>query len=227
VQAAVERFGGLDVVVANAGIAPVPATVRVMPEAEFERVVEIDLLGVYRTVAAAMDQIVARKGQIVLVASVYAFGNGMLNSPYAVAKAGVEQLGRALRVELSIHGAGATVAYFGFVDTQLVRDAFEQIRRRSGREPSDVLPGWMIRPITPGQAAEALVRGIERRRPRVLAPRWWAVLSTLRGILNPVMDYLSTRQTRIQASLRDAETGPFTEAASPEPEAVAHIPPPS
>ncbi|HUZ29449.1 MAG TPA: short-chain dehydrogenase/reductase [Solirubrobacteraceae bacterium] len=227
VQAAVERFGGLDVVVANAGIAPVPATVRVMPEAEFERVVEIDLLGVYRTVAAAMDQIVARKGQIVLVASVYAFGNGMLNSPYAVAKAGVEQLGRALRVELSIHGAGATVAYFGFVDTQLVRDAFEQIRRRSGHEPSDVLPGWMIRPITPGQAAEALVRGIERRRPRVLAPRWWAVLSTLRGILNPVMDYLSTRQTRIQASLRDAETGAAAEAASREPEAVAHVPPPS
>jgi NAD(P)-dependent dehydrogenase (short-subunit alcohol dehydrogenase family) len=227
VQAAVERFGGLDVVVANAGIAPVPATVRVMPEAEFERVVEIDLLGVYRTVAAAMDQIVARKGQIVLVASVYAFGNGMLNSPYAVAKAGVEQLGRALRVELSIHAASSTVAYFGFVDTQLVRDAFEQIRRRSGREPSDVLPGWMIRPITPGQAAEALVRGIERRRPRVLAPRWWAVLSTLRGVLNPVMDYLSTRQTRIQASLRDAETGAFAEAAAREPEAVAHIPPPS
>jgi NAD(P)-dependent dehydrogenase (short-subunit alcohol dehydrogenase family) len=227
VQAAVERFGGLDVVVANAGIAPVPATVRVMPEAEFERVVEIDLLGVYRTVAAAMDQIVARKGQIVLVASVYAFGNGMLNCPYAVAKAGVEQLGRALRVELSIHGAGATVAYFGFVDTQLVRDAFEQIRRRSGREPSDVLPGWMIRPITPGQAAEALVRGIERRRPRVLAPRWWAVLSTLRGILNPVMDYLSTKQTRIQVSLRDAETGAAAEAASPEPEPAWTVPPPS
>jgi NAD(P)-dependent dehydrogenase (short-subunit alcohol dehydrogenase family) len=227
VQAAVERFGGLDVVVANAGIAPVPATVRVMPEAEFERVVEIDLLGVYRTVAAAMDQIVARQGQIVLVASVYAFGNGMLNSPYAMAKAGVEQLGRALRVELSIHGASSTVAYFGFVDTQLVRDAFEQIRRRSGREPNDVLPGWMIRPITPGQAAEALVRGIERRRPRVLAPRWWAVLSTLRGILNPLTDYLSTKQKRIQESLRDAEAGAAAEAASREPEAVGNVPPPS
>src|SRR5437763_5961753 len=156
VEATVERFGGLDVVVANAGIAPTPTTVRAMSEAEFERVVEVDLLGVYRTVAAALEQIVARKGQVVLVASVYAFGNGMLNAPYAVAKAGVEQLGRALRVELSIHGAGATVACFGFVDTQLVRDAFDQIRARSGREPGDVLPAWMMRPIAPAQAAEAL-----------------------------------------------------------------------
>jgi NAD(P)-dependent dehydrogenase (short-subunit alcohol dehydrogenase family) len=219
VAATVERFGGLDVVVANAGVAPTPTTVRAMPEAEFERVVEIDLLGVYRTVAAAMEAVVARQGQFVLVASVYAFGNGMLNTPYAMAKAGVEQLGRALRVELSIHGASSTVAYFGFVDTQLVRDAFEQIRQRSGREPGDVLPAWMIRPIAPQQAAEALVRGIERRQPRVIAPRWWAILSTLRGILNPITDYLSTKQPRLQESLRAAEAG--GEAGEREPEAVS------
>jgi len=226
VAATVERFGGLDVVVANAGVAPTPTTVRAMPEAEFERVLEIDLLGVYRTVAAAMDQIVSRQGQFVLVASVYAFGNGMLNSPYAVAKAGVEQLGRALRVELAIHGAGASVAYFGFVDTQLVRDAFDQIRQRSGREPGEVLPGWMIRPITPQQAAQALVRGIERRQPRVIAPRWWAVLSTLRGILNPVTDYLSTKQPRLLDSLRDAEAGAGAgEAPGAQPEAVGAAPP--
>lgn len=227
VDAAVERFGGLDVVVANAGIAPTPTTVRAMPEAEFERVLEVDLLGVYRTVAPALEHIVARQGQLALVASVYAFGNGMLNSPYAVAKAGVEQLGRALRVELSIHGAGATVAYFGFVDTQMVRDAFEQIRTRSGREPGDVLPAWMIKPIQPAQAAEALVRGIEGRRARVIAPRWWAVLSTLRGILNPVTDYLSTKQARLQQSLRDAEAGADAEAAEREPETVASGTPPA
>src|SRR4051794_32127454 len=102
----VRQLGGIDVVVANAGIAPTPVPVRAMSGSEFERVVEVDLLGVYRTVAAAMDQIVARQGQAVLVSSIYAFANGMMAAPYAVAKAGVEQLGRALRVELSIHGAG-------------------------------------------------------------------------------------------------------------------------
>src|SRR5690242_10838658 len=49
VDGAVERFGALDIVVANAGIAPAGATIRAMPADEFERVVEVDLLGVYRT----------------------------------------------------------------------------------------------------------------------------------------------------------------------------------
>lgn len=206
VQQAVREFGGLDIVVANAGIAPSPpAPVRVMPEAEFERVVEVDLLGVYRTVTAAMDQVVSRHGHVVVVSSIYAFANGMINAPYAVAKAGVEQLGRALRVELSIHGVGVTVAYFGFVDTQMVRDAFEQSRAR-GREPGDALPAFMLRQITPQQAAEALVSGIERRRARVIAPRWWAVGSVLRGAMNPVLDYLATRTPQVQETLREADS---------------------
>jgi NAD(P)-dependent dehydrogenase (short-subunit alcohol dehydrogenase family) len=208
VQETVGRLGGIDVVVANAGIAPSPPSpVRVMPESEFERVVEVDLLGVYRTVAATMDQVVSRRGHVVVISSIYAFANGMINAPYAVAKAGVEQLGRALRVELSIHGVGVTVAYFGFVDTEMVRQAFEQGRERTGRDPGDDLPAFMLKRITPRQAGEALARGIERRRPRVIAPRWWTVGSVLRGVLAPPMDSLAARAPRIQRTLNDAEAG--------------------
>jgi NAD(P)-dependent dehydrogenase (short-subunit alcohol dehydrogenase family) len=205
VGATVERFGGVDILVANAGIAPTPAPMRVMDAAEFERVVEVDLLGVYRTVRAGMDQIVARHGQAVLVASVYAFLNGTMLSPYAVAKAGVEQLGRALRLELSIHGASATVAYFGFVDTEMVRQAIEQRRRAGVGEEDEVLPEFMRRPITPRQAGEAVARGVEQRRPRVIAPRYWTVMSVLRGILNPAMDYAGTRIEKLQDIVREAD----------------------
>ncbi len=105
----VERFGGLDLAIANAGIAQSRlATARGLSGEEWERVFEVDLLGVWRTARAALPQIVERRGQLVLVSSVYAFVNGMANSPYAVAKAGVESLGRALRVELAPHGASAT-----------------------------------------------------------------------------------------------------------------------
>jgi len=209
VQETVAKLGGLDVVVANAGVAPSPPSpVRVMPQSEFERVVEVDLLGVYRTVAAAMDQVVARQGHVAVVSSIYAFANGMINAPYAVAKAGVEQLGRALRVELSIHGVGVTVAYFGFVDTEMVRQAFEQGQARTGRDPGEDLPGFMLRRITPGQAGEALARGIERRQPRVIAPRWWTIGSVLRGVLAPSMDYLATRDPRVRRALSASEAGP-------------------
>jgi len=190
VAATVERFGGLDVVVANAGVAPPPRTIASIDAEAFERVVEVDLLGVWRTVRAALPQIIDRRGHVVVVSSVYAFVNGAFASPYAVSKAGVEQLGRALRVELAPHGAGATVVHPGWADTKLVRDAFEDPVAVSLR---DHVPGFMMRRITPGRVAEALVAGVERRAPRVIVPRWWGLYSAFRGILNPALDAVMSR----------------------------------
>src|SRR6476660_1377868 len=107
----VERFGGLDIAVANAGIAPEGATARTMPPEEWERVIQVNLLGVWNTARAALPQVSERDGQLVLIASIAAFAAGPLLSPYASAKAGVEALGRALRIELAPFGASATVAY--------------------------------------------------------------------------------------------------------------------
>ena len=182
----VERFGGLDVAVANAGIAQSKlATVRGIGTEEWERVFEVDMLGVWRTVRAALPQIVERRGHIVVTSSVYAFVNGVLNSPYAVAKAGVESLGRSLRAELMPLGASAGVAYFGWVDTKLVQDAFEQ--PHSGRMQEN-LPAFLRKRITPDVAGAAVVRGIEERAPRTFAPKWWRYVSALRGIINPLLD---------------------------------------
>jgi NAD(P)-dependent dehydrogenase (short-subunit alcohol dehydrogenase family) len=125
VAGAVERFGGLDVVVANAGIAPRAATVRAMAPEKFERVLDVNLNGVYRTVDAALPEVVRRGGHVVVIASIYAFANGAGAAPYAMSKAGVEALGRSLRVELRPHGASASVAYFGWIDTQMVRQGID------------------------------------------------------------------------------------------------------
>ncbi len=182
----VEKLGGLDIAVANAGIAQKQfATVRGISGEEWERVFEVDMLGVWRTVRAALPQIVERKGQMVVVSSVYAFANGFGNSPYAVAKAGVESLGRALRVELAAHGASASVAYFGWVDTKLVQDAFAQ---EDAERIRGLSPEWMRKRITPAEAGAGLVRGIEERAPRIFVPKWWRYMSTLRGIVNPLLD---------------------------------------
>jgi len=203
VAATIERFGGIDVVVANAGIAPMPNTARNMDPVEFERVVEVDLLGVYRTVRAALPQVIERRGHVVVVSSVYAFLNGLLVSPYAVSKAGVEQLGRALRVELASHGASATVAYFGFVDTKMVQDVMDRDDLAGDRE--ELFPEFNRRRISPAQAGEAVAEGVLRRRARVIAPRYWTTLSVLRGFVNPALDLLISKQRRVQDAIRDAE----------------------
>jgi NAD(P)-dependent dehydrogenase (short-subunit alcohol dehydrogenase family) len=198
----VERFGGLDIVVANAGIAQKKmATVRGIGTEEWERVFDVDMLGVWRTVRAALPQIVERKGHIVVTSSVYAFVNGVLNSPYAVAKSGVESLGRSLRAELMPLGASASVAYFGWVDTKLVQDAFEN----NGDRMQQNLPNFLKRRIPPSEAGAAVVRGIEERAPRIFAPKWWRYVSALRGILNPLLDRRFENDAAMIATVREVE----------------------
>jgi NAD(P)-dependent dehydrogenase (short-subunit alcohol dehydrogenase family) len=203
VDAAVERFGGLDVVVANAGVAPPISTIRMTDEDAFERTVEIDLLGVWRTVRPALPQIVERQGHVVVVASVYAFFNGVLNASYAMSKAGVESFGRSLRVELTPHGASASVAYFGFIDTKMVQDGFADPIAKRFEEST---PAFARRRLPPSAAGAAIVEGIERRAARIVAPRWWKAWSTLRGILNPAFDARAERDATTQDIVRAAES---------------------
>jgi len=195
---AVERFGGIDVVFANAGIAvDPPATVASVDEAAFERVVEVDLLGVWRTVKAALPQVIERQGHVLLTASIYAFFNGVVNAPYAMSKAGVEQLGRALRAELAPHNATAGVLYPGWVRTPLTGPAFGG-NRTATEMVAHAYPAPLRQQITPERVADAVVRGVERRSARIIVPRRWAPISALRGIVNPILDARLDKDAEIQ-----------------------------
>jgi NAD(P)-dependent dehydrogenase (short-subunit alcohol dehydrogenase family) len=219
VTAAAERFGGLDVLVANAGIAvDPPATIAAVDEQQFERVIAVDLVGAWRTVRAALPQIIARRGHVVLTASLYAYTNGFANAAYAVSKAGVEQLGRALRTELAPHGATASVLYPGWTDTPLVTPAFggnataTELLRHS-------CPKSLRTPITPERVAAATVRGIERRSARITVPGRWIPISVLRGILNPVIDAAIERDPKIRELVLELER----QAAPQSAQTVHHV----
>ncbi len=201
VATTVERFGGLDVVVANAGIASRGATVLSMTTENFERVLDVNLNGVYRTVAAALPQIVARKGHVVVVSSIYAFTNGLGTSPYAMAKAGVEQLGRALRVELAPHGASASVAYFGFIDTEMVHKGIDEDPLAD--RMFEMLPKPLHKRLHPKVAGEAIVAGIAARKPQIIRPRRWTLLSVFRGQLNPLIDRYMARDATVAGIVHD------------------------
>jgi NAD(P)-dependent dehydrogenase (short-subunit alcohol dehydrogenase family) len=206
----VDKFGGLDVAMANAGLAPPSiATMRSVSAEEWERVVQVNLFGVWHTVRAALPQVSERKGHIVVVSSVAAFANGMLGSSYMTSKAAVEQMGRALRTELMPFGAGASVAYFGWVDTRMVQDTFA---RPGASVLEEIAPDFLMKRITPEQAGAAVVKGIEERAPRIFAPKWWRYLSALRGLLNPLLDRRSERDPRIVAAIREAESRDTSDA---------------
>ncbi|MFE3753931.1 short-chain dehydrogenase/reductase [Nocardia tengchongensis] len=184
----VDRYGRLDVVVANAGVTPAPATLRTMDPRDFDRVIGINLTGVFNTVHPALDHIVRARGHVVVVSSCAAFAPGMGGSPYMMSKAAVEQLGRALRVELAASGASAGVAYFGIVETAMTHDMLDA--DDLGRRLDALLPWPLNVRITAAQAAGTIADGIERRAPRTIAPRGWEPYALLRGAVNVVADRL-------------------------------------
>ena len=207
VAAVVDRFGGLDIAVANAGIAPpTVTTARTMPGEEWKRVVDVNLIGAWHTARAVLPQVSERGGQIVFIGSIYSFANGLLASPYAVSKAGVEALGRALRAELAPLGASASVVYFGWVDTELVRESLD--RREEGRGArilGEILPRFLLRRIPPARAGATIVRALEERAPRAFAPWEWRYISALRGLLNPLLDRRMDRDAKIAAVVAEVE----------------------
>ena len=186
VKRASEEFGKVDVVIANAGVTPPKTTIRAISDEDWERVVDVNVLGVWRTVRAGLPEVIRNRGQMVIISSNAAHANGMLNSSYAVSKAAVEALGRALRSELAPHGASATVAYFGYVKTGLISEVFDNDLADEFRK--HVAPDFLTRQIPVPQAAAALVEGIESRAPRVIEPARWKPVFYLRGLLGPLSD---------------------------------------
>ncbi len=121
-EKAVERFGGIDVVVANAGIASYGSVLKVDPET-FKRVLDVNLLGVFYTVRATLPTLIERRGYVLIVSSLAAFAASPGMASYDMSKAGTEHFGKALRLEVTQFGVSVGTAHPSWIDTALVRDA--------------------------------------------------------------------------------------------------------
>jgi NAD(P)-dependent dehydrogenase (short-subunit alcohol dehydrogenase family) len=191
----VQTFGGLDIVIANAGITPPPATIRSIDRGVFDSVMAVNFEGVLNIVRAAADEIVASGGHVLLISSCAAFTPGMGGSAYMVSKAAVEQLGRALRIELAAVGASAGLAYFGVVDTDLARDTLDN--DPLGQRIGGFLPWPLNKRLSSQRAADLLVRSIRTRRARLIAPAQWTPYFWFRGMLNPALEWKLVRDREV------------------------------
>jgi len=202
VGGAVERFGGIDVVMANAGIAPPAKTVAGIDPNDFERVIDVNLLGVWRTVRAALPHVRARRGYVLCIASMAAAVHPPLMAPYNMAKAGVEALADSLRPELAGDGVDVGCAYFGLIDTDMVRDALAESPTQRLRARS---PMALMRPLPVAAAARGLERGIERRARRIVVPRS-AIPVLFGGRLFQSLADAGARRAGIADIVRDVES---------------------
>jgi NAD(P)-dependent dehydrogenase (short-subunit alcohol dehydrogenase family) len=187
VQGTVERFGGIDVVMANAGIAP-GGMVRSTDPAAFERTIEINLLGVWRTVRATLPHVIDRQGYVLVIASLAAAVHGPGMAAYSASKAGAEAFADSLRVEVKHLGVDVGVGYFAFIDTDMVRggDAHPAL----GRFRKEA--GWPFNKTYPlSRAGKAIADGIENRTRWVVVPPWGRALLVLRTAIAPLLDKAS------------------------------------
>ena len=212
------RLGGIDVAVANAGIATGGPLRMVAPET-VEETIDVNLLGVWRTARAALPHVLERRGHLLLVASAAAVVPTAGLAAYSASKAGVEALGRAMRIELRPHGVTVGVAYYLFLKTPMV-EAGERspvFRDTRSRMPKFLGRTWPLEP-----AIERTVAGIEGRRRAIAHPPFVRGLMALRGLIDSP---LTDRATA--ASIPSMEEAFAAEAARIGPDAAARAVGPS
>ncbi|MBY4130084.1 SDR family NAD(P)-dependent oxidoreductase [Rhodococcus fascians] len=178
VSAVLTEYGCLDVVVANAGIAEA-GTVAISDVESLVAIVEVNLIGVIRTVHATLPSVTAQRGYYLLVSSAAALKNIPGQSAYAASKTGVEAFGGGLRLEVAHKGVGVGVAHPAFVRTPMFESQHSIAAVRAGIEE---MP-WPFSVVTElDDCAAAFVNTIVERGRKVYVPGALRGVDTVRGV---------------------------------------------
>jgi len=200
----VGRLGGLDVVIANAGVAAQLPLVGGDP-AVFERTLAVNVLGVYYTLRAAGPHISHERGYALAVSSLAAAVHPPLLGAYSASKAAVEALGDTLRAELRHTGARVGVAYFAELETDMTSRGF-------GTEAAARLTrGGRLSRVAPlAVGIDAIERGVERRARRVVAPGWVGGILPIRMLAQRVVEFALRRDAPRALEIARSENAPLT-----------------
>ncbi|KAB8164376.1 SDR family NAD(P)-dependent oxidoreductase [Streptomyces sp. 3MP-14] len=177
------RFGRVDTVVANAGVAT-GGLFAESDEAVWRRVIEVNLLGSAATCRAFLPTLRSSAGYYLQIASFAALTPAPLMTAYCASKSGVEAFAHSLRAEVAGDGVRVGVGYLSWTDTDMVRGADEdqQLAAMRRRLP---WPANRTYPLAP--AVARLAAGIERRATHVYAQRWLRSAVPVRGALPAVV----------------------------------------
>ena len=181
--AALVRHGRIDVVWANAGVASFGPLAHTDADA-WQRCVEVNVIGVFNTVRAALPALLERRGYVVVSASVASFSHPPAMSAYAASKAAVEAMCNAWRIELAGHGVRVGVIHAAWVTTPLTTEgaldpAFRRLRA--------TLPSFLNRELSAAQAARLIADAMQRRDRRIWVPGWVRALHWLRPLLHTAL----------------------------------------
>jgi NAD(P)-dependent dehydrogenase (short-subunit alcohol dehydrogenase family) len=172
VVAGVERFGGLDVLVNNAGMSHRSAFERT-DLAVIRRVMEVNFFGAVNCTKAALPALLAARGLVIAISSVAGYTPLIARTGYAASKHAMHGFFESLRTELAPRGVAVTMVCPSFIATQIDRNAL-------GGDGRPVRHAQITvgRPLTADAAAQQIVAGAARGRRLLLVGRtawlaWW------------------------------------------------------
>ncbi|MEV4684895.1 SDR family oxidoreductase [Streptomyces kurssanovii] len=187
-----ERFGKVDIVVANAGVASGGPFLHSDPVA-WRRVIEVNLIGSAVTGRAFLPVLLESRGYFLQIASLAAITPAPMMSAYCASKSGVEAFAHSLRAEVGHRGVRVGVGYLSWTDTDMVRGADQDDVMRELRQR---LPWPSNRTYPLGPAVDRIVAGIERRSAHVYAQWWLRGMQSIRGYLPAVIGTVGQREMR-------------------------------
>ncbi|UDY23546.1 SDR family NAD(P)-dependent oxidoreductase [Nocardioides sp. Kera G14] len=203
-DAAAEHFGRIDVVIANAGVGSMAPMERIDPAA-WERIIDINLNGVWRTFRAALPHVKETKGYLLAISSMAAFVHSPLNGPYVASKAGVWALCDATRLEVRHYGVGVGSVHPTFFKTPMMDDVHSDPAGNTlwGGNKSGL---WKMIPLE--TVVDSVVHGIEHRNALIVPTRANAIAARIPGLVRPLVDRIGFPGTTIpDAMAQSSEAG--------------------
>ena len=205
VEAAVNHCGGLDVVLANAGIIQVEPFAEITQEA-FQRTLDVNVFGAWHTLRESLPALGESSGYALVISSLVAAVHLPYMATYDASKAAIEALANAGRAELKIAGSKVDlgVAYFSVINTDFAHDA----AKGSEELPlSEISHGPIFKLLEPQRVARAIVRGIERRSRRIVVPWYYGTVPFMPGFAQrfseSYMGFLARRKTKSRKRATD------------------------
>jgi 3-hydroxybutyrate dehydrogenase len=152
VAAVAEAFGGVDILVSNAGI-QIVHPLEDFPFAEWKKLLAIHLDGAFLTTRACLPGMYAsgRGGSIIYMGSVHSKEASVLKAPYVTAKHGLIGLAKVVAKEGAKHGVRANVICPGFVRTPLVEKQIPEQAKTLGLSEDDVIKKVMLKETVDGE----------------------------------------------------------------------------
>ena len=201
-----EHFGAIDVVVAGAGVLGPLQTIEPMDSADWDRVIDINLNGAWRTLKAASPYVRRSHGHLVAVSSMIAYIHPPLLASYAARKAGVAAMIDVLRLEM--RHIGVTV---GSVQPVIFRTPMigAGLDNPAGAALVNDFTG-VFRTVDLDTVVGETVRGIERRAKRTVIPRQHRAAAFIPGLTQATVERLAFRP---RAVARAIELGSTTASA--------------